>query len=518
MTNYAQHLRPPTQREPLPGMVMNDAGGAAYAVSDRTLLDRFLILGAEGGTYYAGEATLTREAAAATARCLAADPADTLARVIEISASGRALKNDPALFVLALALASADVKTRALAYAALPHVARIGTHLFTLLGFCKALGRGWSRGLKRAVAAWYDRPDLAYQVVKYQQRNGWSHRDVLRLAHVAPTETNGPVLRYAAGKADAPTGDALIEAVRRLHEPGVSDDEAYTLISEYRIPREAIPSAMLARNVIWHAMLDAGMPVMAMVRNLGTMSKLGVLVPGDEPTVKVCATLTNPAVLRKARVHPAALLLALETYRAGHGTKSDATWPVVPQVLDALSEGFHAAFATIEPSNQRILCGVDESGSMSATVFGSTMSCSCAAAAMALVTVASEPKASVVAFDTQARGVAVSGKQRLDDVVRLFEHGGGTDCSAPINYATALGLSIDLFVLYTDEQTWAGPRHVMQALRDYRRKVNPQAKLACVAMAVNRVTVIDENDAGTLACAGFDATTPQAVSAFGAGL
>ena len=33
---------------------------------------------------------------------------------------------------------------------------------------------------------WYDSKDvgeLAYQVVKYQQRDGWSHRDVFRVVH-----------------------------------------------------------------------------------------------------------------------------------------------------------------------------------------------------------------------------------------------------------------------------------------------------------------------------------------------
>ena len=65
---------------PLPGMVPNNAGGFAYRADDWTRLDRFLILGTEGGTYYVGEATLTLQNAEVVARCLAADGERTVGR------------------------------------------------------------------------------------------------------------------------------------------------------------------------------------------------------------------------------------------------------------------------------------------------------------------------------------------------------------------------------------------------------------------------------------------------------
>src|SRR5262245_27123016 len=64
-----------SQRAPVPGtaQVPNSAGGFAWAVDDWTRLRRFLILGSEGGSFYAGEWALTRENAAAVERCIAAD-------------------------------------------------------------------------------------------------------------------------------------------------------------------------------------------------------------------------------------------------------------------------------------------------------------------------------------------------------------------------------------------------------------------------------------------------------------
>ena len=114
--------------------------------------------------------------------------------------AGRAPKNDPALFALAIAAGLGDVETKAAVWAALPQVARTGTHLFHWLKYLKAF-RGWGRGVRRAVAGWYTaKPatDVMYQVLKYPSRDGWAHRDALRLSHPkAPTVAHDLVFRYA---------------------------------------------------------------------------------------------------------------------------------------------------------------------------------------------------------------------------------------------------------------------------------------------------------------------------------
>ncbi len=148
------------------------------------------MLGSEGGSYYATERTLTRENAEATIRAIQEDGARAVARIVEISHSGRAPKNDPAIFALALAASVGDEETKRLAMAAIPRVCRTGTHLFQFAEAVEGL-RGWGRGLRRGIAAWYtgqpvDR--LALQAVKYRQRGGWTHRDLLRLAHPSTEE------------------------------------------------------------------------------------------------------------------------------------------------------------------------------------------------------------------------------------------------------------------------------------------------------------------------------------------
>ena len=181
--------------------VQNEAGGFVYSPDAWTLLNRFLILGSEGGSYYAGELKMARENAANVEALIKADGPRVVKTIVEISDGGRAPKNDPALFALAMCASFGDAKTRAAALAALPAVARIGTHLFTFAEYLDGM-RGWGRGVRSAVAKWYtDKPaaDVAFQVAKYGQRNGWAHRDLLRLAHpkVAEGSAHNAIFHYA---------------------------------------------------------------------------------------------------------------------------------------------------------------------------------------------------------------------------------------------------------------------------------------------------------------------------------
>ncbi|HUM69480.1 MAG TPA: TROVE domain-containing protein, partial [Chloroflexota bacterium] len=140
------------QNQPIPGsnQVANSAGGYAWAVDDWMQLDRFLVLGSEGGTFYIQPQKLTRENAEAVLRCLQTDGRRVISRVVEISENGRAPRNDPALFVLAMAAGLGDEVTRQAAIAALPRVARTGTHLFHFMEFVEGF-RGWGRALRLGV-------------------------------------------------------------------------------------------------------------------------------------------------------------------------------------------------------------------------------------------------------------------------------------------------------------------------------------------------------------------------------
>jgi 60 kDa SS-A/Ro ribonucleoprotein len=536
-----RRLRTP-QSEPIPGtaQVPNSAGGFAWAVDRWTRLDRFLVLGSEGGTYYVGERRLTVENAAAAAECIAEDGARTVRRVTEVSESGRAPKNDPALFVLAMAAGLGDEATRRAALEALPRVARTGTHLFHWLRYVQAF-RGWGRGVRRAVGAWYTaKParELAYQLLKYPSRDGWSHRDALRLAHPRPESEEQRVLfrrvvARATGEVPAELEGTdtvrLLRAVDELHGSGAAPPaRAAALVREHRLTREMLPTELLREAAVWEALLE-GMPLTALIRNLGVMSGVGLLAPMSEAAEAVAARLSDGEALRRARVHPVTVLAALRTYAQGHGVRGRSSWTPVPKVVDALDAAFYLAFSAVQPTGKRTLLALDVSGSMTARIGGMDyLSCREASAAMALVTGATEPRHRFVAFTSGSRpsrwaGVgsgltplSLSPRQRLDDVVRAVSDlpFGGTDCALPMLEAAKHGWAVDTFVVYTDNETWAGEVHPAQALRAYRERTGIPAKLVVVGMASNGFSIADPEDGGMLDVVGFDASAPQLIADF----
>lgn len=528
MFKFTRHVStlatPPSQPIPGTSQVPNSAGGYTWSVDDWARLDRFLVLGSEGGSYYISEQALTLEGAQAVLRCLAVDGARVVARTAEVSEAGRAPKNDPAIFVLAMAAKLGDEATRKAAYAALPRVCRIGTHLMHFAEYAQGFG-GWGRGMRKAVASWFNArsaDELALQLVKYQARDGWSTRDLLRLAHPrAASPSHDRLFAWVtsgalpAGAAADPALALLVakDALTRITSPR----EAANVIRTHRVPREAVPTELLAHAEVWEALL-ADLPVTAMIRNLATMTRVGLLAPGADATRTVVARLGDNARLARARVHPVAVLAALLTYESGRGARGSGTWTPVGPILDALDGAFYATFGGVEPSGTRTLLALDVSGSMSwgsiAGVPGLTPRVG--SAAMALVTAATERDHTLVGFSTELTPLAISPRQRLGDAVAAIDRlpMGGTDCALPMQWAQRNQVDVDTFVVYTDNETWAGSVHPAQALRAYRQARGIPARLIVVGMTSNGFSIADPDDAGMLDVVGFDTATPPVISDF----
>ena len=514
--SYAQHFKNTPQSEPIVGkpVVKNAAGGYVFEIDDWQRLRRFLILGCEGGSYYESERKLTLENAACVQRCLAADGPRTLQMIVEVSDQGLAPKNDAAIFALAMATHFGNEETRRAAYAALPQVCRIGTHLFQFVEAREAIGGGWGKGLRRAVERWYNRDDLVLQALKYQQRGGWSHRDLLRLAH--------PELPMRAKVLDAicrpdkwvEVQDRLAEGYVRLQK-ATTAKEAARIITEYGCPREFVPTQFLTEPAVWAALLPH-MPMTALVRNLGNLSKSGLLVPLSEAAKTVQAKLTDAVQVKRSRLHPFAVLLAAKTYAQGHGMKGSGTWTVVPQVVTALDQTFELAFQNVEPTGKRFVLGVDVSGSMKCAIGGSSLSAAEAAAAMALVTARTEPNYFIMGFATEFKDLGITAKDTLPTVLRKTsdQKFGGTDTAVAIQWALRQKIEVDVFEILTDNETWAGDAHTCKAIENYRRQTGIPAKLAVVGFTATQRSVADRADLNSMDFVGMDASLPVALRAF----
>jgi 60 kDa SS-A/Ro ribonucleoprotein len=375
-----------------------------------------------------------------------------------------------------------------------------------------------------------------------------THRDLLRLSHPAQSVSAGnPTLavsdehrrlfEWIARGGDTEGLPRVVEGFVRV-QIAETPKQAAELVREYRLPREAVRPEHLTSSEVWEALLE-DMPMTALVRNLATMTRVGVLEPGSEGTARVVAQLGDGDRIRRTRVHPIALLAALRTYASGRGVRGRNTWVAVREIIDALDAAFYTAFGNVEPVGKRLLLALDVSGSMTAGNVGGVprLSPRDASAALALVTVATEPSVEVVGFYAGSNGyrkpgrgrfpghddgltpLPLSPRQRVDDAVRTVSDlpFGGTDCALPMVYAHAMQREIDTFVIYTDSETWAGDVHPAQALQAYRRASSIEARLVVVGMVSNGFSIADPADQGMLDVVGFDTATPQLISDFARG-
>jgi 60 kDa SS-A/Ro ribonucleoprotein len=547
MKNYISNVLDPLttpQSEPLAGkkQTKNSAGGFVFAVTPWTRLERFLVLGSENGSYYASERKLTSENIDGLKAALAEDGARFIKTVVDISFSGRAPKNDPALFALALAVADKRQEVSALALSELPKVARIPTHLYHFMEYVSSL-RGFGRALRTGISDWFlsqDAQKLSYQLSKYQARDGWTNRDVLRLCHAHPkSDAHKAILHWAVKGWDAvgevPHDDKALlpiwafEKAKRL-KPATDVKELVKLIGEYNLPRECVPTEFLNSVEVWDALLKK-MPMTAMIRNLGKMTSIGLVSPNSDAAKLVRKNLEDANLLRKARIHPIAVLLAQSVYKAGHGLKGSLSWSPVAPVLNALDKAFYASFANAPKTGKRFYIGLDVSGSMgSGNVAGTPLTPREAAAAMAMVTMRKEDDYYIAGF-TNGTGKSLhsswgygSGVTKLDltqqmtlDQATRYTAGlpfGGTDCALPMIDALAKKIPADVFLVISDNETWQGSIHASVALQQYRKAMGIDAKLVVMGMVSNGVSIADPSDAGMLDITGFDAAVPSVISNF----
>ena len=137
-------------------------------------------------------------------------------------------------------------------------------------------------------------------------------------------------------------------------------------------------------------------------------------------------------------------------------------------------------------------------------------------AAMAMTTARVEDDYIVTAFTRDFSVLNISPRQRLDDVVKSISRlpMGATDCALPMVWAKQQNVYMDTFVVYTDNETWCGKIHPFEALKEYRRTVNPEAKLIVCAVTPTSFSIADPDDAGMLDIAGFDSNVPNIISDF----
>lgn len=501
------------------------AGSSHYVFTEDpfVVLKRFLILGTESSTMYESSSKLSDKNTSNLEKCLNTDPSRTIRVITEVSTSGAGIKNDTAIYALAVAASSPKQSTRKLAFDAIPVVCRTGTHFLMFVSFADSM-RGWGTGFKDAVWNWYDEQfaagKLDYQLAKYRNREGWTHKDVLRMIHRPVAKMDSRVARLIGVVAKghvAPEGSflALLEEAKDVKK----GREMVKLLQGYPgATWEMLPTEALNFPEVWEYFVSQGMPYTALLRNLNRITAQGLTGTFSATEKKIIEDLTNVEKIRKALVHPLNILIAKLTYGSGRSVKGSSIWTPNPRITSALEDAFLKSFDVQESTGKNILVALDVSGSMGWSNLKDIpgLTPAVVTGVMSLALVKAEENVVVHGFADRFVDLGITKQDNLESAIRKVQKNnfGGTDCTIPVRHARAKSIPVEAFLVMTDNETNCGPSHAANELKKFRQTVNPNAKMIMAAMTATDRSITDPKDPLSLAIAGFDPSLPKIVQTF----
>lgn len=452
---------------------VNEAGGAAYALTPEGALAQLASTGCLNSTFYASDETQLAQVLALAA----AVPPAYVAKVAVYAREQAFMKDMPALLLAHLASRDADAFAQAF-----PRVVTDGRMLRTFVQILrsgvtgrKSLGSRPKRLVREWLAA---RPgDELFRASVGQDP---SLADILKMVHPKPADEGRRALYgYLLGKGhDAERLPDTVKAYEAYRAGATAEvpDVPFLLLTALPLGRREWSA--IARKASWQTTR----------MNLATFARHGVFEE-DGMTELVAARLRDAQAIRRAKVFPYQLLAA---WKMSSG---------VPRaVQDALCDAMELATANVPAVDGKVYVLPDTSGSMQSPVTGhrtgATTSVTCLDVA-ALVTAAilrKNPEAEVLPF---AEGVKEARLDPRDTVTtnalalaRLG--GGGTNCSAPLVALNARGAKGDLVIYVSDNESWMDPAHgrgtsTMRAWTTFKAR-NPGAKLVCIDLQPSTTT------------------------------
>lgn len=451
---------------------VNEAGGAAYALRARHALACYAATGCLSPTFYASAET---QLDTVLGLCTEVEP-EWLARTAVYARERAVMKDLPALLAAVLSMRSADLLRKVF-----PRVIDSPKMLRNFVQIVRsgAVGRK-SLGTvpKRLVLRWLEeRSDE--QIFNGSVGNAPSMADILKMVHPKPaTKSREALYRWLLGREvsveELPPAVAAFERYKADRQNTEVPDVPFQMLTALPLGRDEW--AEIARRAPWQTTR----------MNLSTFQRHGVFdVPGL--TEIVAARLRNPELIAKARVLPYQLLMA-------YNAASEARLPL--DIREALQTAMEHAIQNVPEIAGRVWVFPDISGSMHSPLTGlrkgatSKMRCIDVAALVAAAILRKNPYAEVLPFESEV--VKLSLNPRRDSVMtnaRMLASlpGGGTNCSAPLRYLNENGITAELVVYVSDNESWvdspscssSGATETMRQWEIFRKR-SPAAKMVAI--------------------------------------
>ncbi|RST51684.1 vWA domain-containing protein [Variovorax sp. DXTD-1] len=445
---------------------LNEAGGAAYALSPKHQLAQLAATGCLNSTFYA-QAQDQLDTVLALAREV--DPVFVAKTAVYARRAGH-MKDMPAL--LAATLAVRDVALLAKVFGRVVDNGKMLRNFVQMLRSGAVGRKSLGTRPKKLVQQWLLEATEA-QLLNAAVGNTPSLADVVKMVHPKPAEAWRAA--WFAWLIDRPYALEALPPVTQAFERFKRDrtqevpDVPFQMLTALELDAQAW--AQIAQRGSWQ-----------MVRqNLNTFARHGVFeLPGLAEAV--AAKLRDPQAVAKARVLPYQLMAAY--------TATGAEVPVA--VKEALQDAMELALANVPVLEGRVVVCPDVSGSMSSPVTGhrgsatTAVRCIDVAALVAAAVLRRNAGARVLPFETKVVSLELNPRDSvMTNAAKLAAvGGGGTSCSAPLALLNKEKAQADLVVLVSDNESWADRARgrgtaTMQEWEAFKQR-NPKARLVCI--------------------------------------
>lgn len=484
---------------------------------------------------------------------------------------------DKEAVVLCLAVASKQSDQKKLVTDAHSAVRELctSTHLFFLfIQLSKMISKksghtGWGRGMRRAVNEWYlswEPQRLALEVTRHSSAHGWTHRDVIRLAHLKlkdlPLGTQ-VVLHYVfmglektvkeyTGKDNTSELLALMQILDKDGHPKDGEnswdvDQVINKVDKLQevfgnLTLDDVPSQSLKSPEVWSHMLEK-LEGESAVASVNRMSKANLLNPGPDNNtlpVKLGDRLKHEDVSRGG-ITPTQALMALHAYehptrfvgeggvrRAGKSPRLAAkvqvkrSAKVNPQVADALHKLIASSAKNIPKTSHKLAVCVDVRGSMgSAHVHTGNpegkgeVSCyeGAAVTVLCLTSGGSNPEVSTLAFSGDSLvELQVPEGATVNTLLEKFKETviGNVNAETALNWAVEKKAdTVVILSIKFDANTIAA---ITETLKQTNEKHSTQIRLVLCGLAGKHMDA--QRIENFLLALGFDQRTPSIIRAF----
>ena len=468
--------------------IKNEAGGTAYDQGAEHGLAQLAATGCFGHTFYATAEAQLEQVLKLADGC----SSDFIARTAVYARKQAFMKDMPALLCAVLAarkdpllnLAFPLVMDNARMLRNFVQIVRSGVTGRKSLGSApRRLVRQWLTGRK------FDR------LFRDSVGQDPSIADVIKMVHPKPvSKMQAGLFQYLIGKLVRARGEDPSTLLPEL----VLEYETYKAYGKERdLPVPDVPFQMLTSLALgtkeWTE-IAVKAPWQMTRMNLNTFNRHKVFA--DPRMIQIVANrLASPELVRRARCFPYQLFMAY------HATRGN----VPHDISEALQDALDASLENIPVTTGQLYVFPDVSGSMQSPVTGARkgsttrVTCQMVAALVASAILRANPKTVVIPFDSKAHEVRLNPRDSVmtnTEILARF-NGGATNLAAPLNLLNAKGLTGDLCVYVSDNQSWLEsngqypgfshrglrglnqPTGTMQAWEHFKRK-SPQAKMVCI--------------------------------------